>query len=219
MSELRETEHAFYRDPAHPANVRELARLGEVRKYRKGSVLVHEGDAGETLFVVMEGRVKVYAADASGREIIFGVVAAGDYFGEMTLDGGPRSASVMTLQPCVCAVVRRESLLAFIAREPDFALALLKRVIRRARSATVSAKNFVFIDVYGRLTHFLHENTKVETDGTAVMKERLTHQDLADRLGCSREMVSRILKDLENGGYIDIMDRHIRILTRLPAHW
>ena len=219
MSELRDTAHGFFHDPAHPAHVRELAQLGEIRRYRRGTILVHEGDAGDTLFVVMEGRVKVFTTDSGGREIVFGVVVAGDYFGEMTLDGGPRSASVMTLQASVCALIRREQLLEFLARRPDFSLELLKRVIRRARSATLSAKNFAFIDVYGRLTQFLQEQAEPEDDGTACVKERLTQQDIASRLGCSREMVSRILNDLKDGGYIDVIDRRIRIRTRLPAHW
>ena len=219
MSELSELTQTFQNDATHPKAVRELAALGEVRRYRKGTVLIHESDHGDTLFVVMEGRVKVFSTDANDREITFGVIGAGDYFGEMALDGGLRSASVITLEPSVCAIISRAVLLGYIAREPSFALDLLGKVIRRARSATNSARNLAFTDVYGRLTQYLHELAQPQTDGSALVAERLTHQEIASRIGCSREMVSRILKDLESGGYVELRERRIALVKRLPPRW
>ncbi len=218
-SELSALTHAFCSDPAHPQSVREIAALGDVRRYRKGTILIHEADRGDTLFVVMEGRVKVFSTDASDREITFGVIGTGDYFGEMALDGGPRSASVITMDPTVCSLITRPTLLAYIARQPSFALDVLSKVIRRARMATNSARNLAFIDVYGRLTQCLYELAKPQPDGTALIAERLTHQEIASRVGCSREMVSRILKDLESGGYVEMRERRIVLLTKLPARW
>jgi len=217
--ELDELVQQFCSDERNAPPVRALAALGDVRHYRKGSILIHESDVGDTLFVVIQGRVKVFSTDTNDREITFGVIGAGDYFGEMALDGRPRSASVITLEPTVCARVTRTTLLSYIARQPEFALELLSKVIHRARMATNSARNLAFIDVYGRLTQCLHELAVPQADGSAVIPERLTHQEIASRVGCSREMVSRILKDLESGGYTEVRDRRIALVKKLPARW
>ncbi|WP_394790181.1 Crp/Fnr family transcriptional regulator [Rhodoferax sp.] len=211
--------HEFHQDPAHPILVRELAALGEARRYRKGTILIHEADAGDTLFVVVDGKVKVYCTDANDKEITFGIIGPGDYFGEMALDGGPRAASVVTLEPTVCTLLTRSTLLSFIGQQPEFALDLLSKVIRRARLATNSARNLAFVDVYGRLSQCLYGLATLQADGTQLIADRITHQEIASRAGCSREMVSRILKDLENGGYIRIDKRRIVIVQTLPARW
>ncbi len=218
-SELSALTHAFCSDATHSSSLRTLAARGDVRRYRKGTILIHEADHGDTLFIVMEGRVKVFSTDANDREITLGVIGAGDYFGEMALDGGVRSASVMTLEPVACSVISRAMLLHHIAEDPSFALDLLGKVIRRARSATNSVRNLAFTDVYGRLTMLLEELAVPQPDGSAQLLERLTHQDLASRVGCSREMVSRILKDLEGGGHLEVRDRRIVLLGKLPQRW
>lgn len=171
------------------------------------------------MYILLEGRVKVYCTEEGGREIMFGLFGAGEYFGEMALDGGPRSASVATLEDCVCSVVTRAGLLAFISERPEFALELLAQVIRRLRLATRDARNLAFIDVYGRLSQCLQDLAEPQSDGTRRIEARLTHQDLASRVGCSREMVSRILKDLESGGHVRLEDRHIVLVGRLPRRW
>ena len=165
----------------HVALLHELAALGEVRRYRKGAILIHELDVGTTLFIVLSGQVKVYSTDANDKEITFGVFGAGEYFGEMSLDGGPRSASVITLEPTVCALVARTTLLAFIGTQPEFALALMSKLIRRLRMATTSARNLAFIDVYGRLTGCLHALAKPQSDGTQRIEERITPGDRQPR--------------------------------------
>ena len=210
---------AFVADARHPESLRALAARGDIRRYRKGTILIQEGDVGETLFIVIEGRVKVYCVDANDKEITFGVFGAAEYFGEMALDGGPRSASVITLEPTVCAVVHRRALSEFIAERPEFCFELLSKVIQRLRLATRDARNLAFIDVYGRITRLLNYMATVQPDGRRMVMERITHQEIASRAGCSREMVSRILKDLVSGGYIAVCDRHIALLARLPPRW
>jgi CRP/FNR family cyclic AMP-dependent transcriptional regulator len=218
-TDLADIARSFATDEQHPALLRELAAQGELRRYRKGTILIHEADVGDTLFIVLVGQVKVFCTDAKDKEITFGVLGAGEYFGEMALDGGPRSASVITQQPSVCALITRTTLLAFIARRPEFALELLSTVIRRVRLATTSARNLAFVDVYGRLTECLQGLATPQTDGTLRIEERITHQEIASRVGCSREMVSRILKDLENGAYLHIQDRRIVLAKKLPQRW
>lgn len=218
-TELAELTRNFAADESHPALLRELAALGEPRRYRKGTILIHEADVGDTLFIVLMGQVKVFCTDAADKEITFGVLGAGEYFGEMALDGGPRSASVITLRPSACALVSRATLLAFIAQRPQFALDLLSKVIHRVRMATTSARNLAFIDVYGRLSACLQGLATPQADGCRRIEERITHQEIASRIGCSREMVSRILKDLENGAYLRIQDRRIVLVKKLPLRW
>ncbi len=197
----------------------ELATLGEVRRYRKGSILINESDVGETLFIVLSGQVKAYSVDANDKEITFGVFGAGEYLGEMSLDGGPRSSSAVTLQATVCSVVTRTTLLGFIAKRPEFAMELLSKIIGRLRLTTTSARNLAFVDVYGRLTTCLLALATPQSDGTLRVEDRITHQEIASRAGCSREMVSRILKDLETGGYLRMVERRIVIVKKLPLRW
>src|SRR3569623_201209 len=117
-------------------SLRALALRGAFRNYRKNSVIINEGEIGDSLFVLLQGRVKVYSNDADGREITYNIVEAGDYFAEMWLDGGPRSASDKTLDQSTCSVVSRNALRDHLADEPEFALELVSQVIRRARAAT-----------------------------------------------------------------------------------
>jgi len=210
---------SFVANPAYAESLRALVVRSDVRRYRKGSILIHEGDVGDTLFVLLSGRVKVYCVDHNDKEITFGIFGPSEYFGEMALDGGPRSASVITLEPTVCAVITRRALLEFIAQRPEFALEILSKVIQRLRLATRDARNLAFIDVYGRLTRLLNELATEQPDGRRQIAERITHQEIASRVGCSREMVSRILKDLASGGYLVVENRRIVLLTRLPQRW
>src|SRR4051812_43330431 len=200
-------------------SLRALALRGTFRTYRKNSVIINEGEIGESLFVLLEGRVKVYSNDADGREITYNIVEQGDYFAEMWLDGGPRSASVMTLDPSVCSVVSRQALREHLAAEPEFALELVSQVIRRARAATETARNMALLDVYGRVIVTLESQQGPAKPDAPIVLTQITHQNIASRVGASREMVSRLLKDLEKGGYIELGVKRITLLKKLPARW
>jgi len=209
----------LFEQPALSEALRALARRGELRRYRKGTVLIEEGDRGDTLFIILSGRLRAYATSESGREITYGVYGPGEYLGEMSLDGGPRSASVVTLELTECAVVGPQSLRQHIAEHPEFAFELLSKVIRRARAATLSAKQLALNDVYGRLVALLNTRATPLPDGTRRVEERLTHQEMANLLGCSREMVSRLMKDLTVGGYLREQDRRWILRQPLPHRW
>ncbi len=212
------------RDPIDPIAVlpdslQLLARRGELKRFRKGHRLIEEGELGDTLFIILKGRVRAFASGDKGREITHGTYGVGEYIGEISLDGGPRSASVDVIEACECAVVTRQTLLQHIAEHPEFALELLAKVIRRARSATLNVKQLALNDVYGRLVLMLNELAVPKADGTRLIAERLTHREIANRLGCSREMVSRLMKDLEGGGYlVDAGIGHC-LPKHLPARW
>lgn len=200
-------------------SLRALAIRGSVRSYRKNTVIINEGEVGESLFVLLEGRVKVYSNDADGREITYNTVESGDYFAEMWLDGGPRSASVMTLEPSICSIVSRAALREHLADEPEFALELVAQVIRRARAATETARNMALLDVYGRVIVTLESQQGPAKPDAPITLTQITHQNIASRVGASREMVSRLLKDLEKGGYIELGVKRITLLKKLPARW
>jgi CRP/FNR family cyclic AMP-dependent transcriptional regulator len=198
--------------------VRELASHGQVRAFAKNAVIINEGDNSNTLFVLLSGRVKIYSSDVSGREIIYDDHGPGEYVGEMALDGQPRSASVMTLEPTVCSVLNREEVRQAITTNPDIAIQMISTLIGRARVATASVRNLALLDVYGRVARLLLDMAE-DKDGKLVIPERLTQQDIGDRVGASRDMVSRIFKDLVAGGYIRIEHKIITILRKPPERW
>ena len=204
---------------ASAPSIAALARRGEVRRYRKGMLLIQEGDQGDTLYIVLEGRLRAFSEGDNGREITYGIYGVGEFIGEMSLDGGPRSASVETLLDTSCAVITRATLARHIAEEPSFAFELLAKVIRRARAATVSAKQLALNDVYGRLKLLLESTAVAQDDGSLWVPERLTHQQMAQHLGCSREMVSRVMKDLQAGGFAFNAGTGLRWKGRLPLRW
>ena len=204
--------------PLEEATLRAIAETGIVRTFPKNAVLIHEGDSGDALYIVLQGRVKVYASNAQGREFAIAFHGPGEYVGEMTLDGGVRSASVVTIDPTVCAIVHREQFREFILKNPDFALHLIEKLIMRVRATTEDVKSLALTDVYGRLVRVLLSLAQ-EREGQVVVAEKLTQQDIAERVGSSRDMISRLMKDLVAGGYLAVEDRTIVILKRPPAAW
>jgi len=202
-----------------PSPLQKLAALGVQRRYRTHAMLIEEGDQGGSVYLVLSGRLRAFVSDARGREVTLGLHGPGEYVGEMSLDGGLRSASVQAVEPTICAVVTRETMLRHIASDPEFSLGLIVRLIRRARLATESARSMALLDVYSRLRKFLEERAQAQADGTRRIGERLTHQAIASEIGCSREMVSRLIKDLEGGGYVESGGRQLVLLRDLPARW
>jgi CRP/FNR family cyclic AMP-dependent transcriptional regulator len=199
--------------------LREIARRGGVRSYPTNAVLINEGDATDSLFILLSGRVKVYSTNADGKEVVISIRGTGEYVGEMALDGGVRSASVMTLEPTTCSVVSGSSLREFIAAHPDFASHLIRKLIRSVRQATESVKSLALEDVYARVVRLLTDLSDPGADGQRRVRERLTQQGIADRVGASRGMVSRIFKDLGAGGYIAQDNGHIVVVRKLPTAW
>lgn len=205
-------------DALHDELLREIAARGNVKQYPAHAVIINEGDAADSLFIVLAGRVKVYAANEAGKEVILSTLGRGEYVGELALDGGARSASVMTMEPTRCAVVTGASLRDFLAAHPDFALHLIRDLIGRVRRLTGSVKNLALEDVYHRVVALLQELSQPQ-DGQRVVAQKLTQQDIADHVGSSREMVSRIFKELVTGGYLRVDAGRITILKTPPAAW
>jgi len=200
-------------------SLRALARRGELRRLRKGAQIIAEGEAGDTLFIVLAGRLRAYSVAADGRELTYAYYGPGEYVGEMSLDGGPRSAHVEVVEPGLAAWITRRTLEQHLSEDPHFAFELLAKVIRRARAATLGLKQHALNDVYGRLKALLEELAAAEPDGRAVIDPAPSHLEMSQQLGCSREMVSRVMKDLERGGYVEVGRRRVVVARALPAKW
>lgn len=199
--------------------LREIAERGNVKRYPAHTVLITEDDAADTLYIILSGRVKVYASNDSGKDVILSVLTTGDLVGEMAIDGGSRSASVMTLEPTSCAVVVGADLRAFIVAHPDFAHHLLLKLIARVRWLTGRVKSLALEDVYGRVVALLQATSEPDGEQHRIVTQKMTQQDIAEHVGSSREMVSRIFKELTVGGYISVEGGRIRVLKTPPAAW
>lgn len=206
--------------PGASALLCQLAARGVRHSYRRGRLLIAEGDGGDALYIVLSGRLRAFSVDPhSEREITFGSYGVGEYVGEMSLDGGPRSASVEVLQRCEVALVTRATLTAFIGEHPAFAFELLAKVIGRARAATLSARQLALNDCYGRLKAALDALAEPAPDGVRLIRSPPTHLALSQQIGCTRAMVTRLLGSLSRRGCLQRSARAWRLLQPLPVRW
>lgn len=208
--------------PRLTVELQTLADLGVQRSFRKGAVILNDSEVGDAVYILIQGRVRVFGAAPTGKEITYGIIEAGEYFGEMALDGGTRSASIEAMEPCLCSVVPNAHVLAFMRDHSEFAVDLLHKAIGRARSATGAARDMALLDVYERLAQGLNRLASFTPGDSATPKpieNLITHAEIAANIGASREMVSKLMKDLERGGYLAVENRQITLLKKLPARW
>ncbi|MDH5445637.1 MAG: Crp/Fnr family transcriptional regulator [Gammaproteobacteria bacterium] len=204
----------------NPSDSDILTQHSTTRTYPANSILINEGDDTDSLYVVLQGEVKVYASDENGKEVILNILGPGEYFGELALvDNEPRSASVKTIQPTKVMIIAKAEFKKVLADNPDMAFNMIQSLAKQVRDLTNNVKSLALMDVYGRVAHTLLDLASEMEDGKMVVNQKLTHQDIADMVGASREMVSRILKDLVNGGYISIKSKIVTINEKLPAGW
>ncbi|SDZ96316.1 Crp/Fnr family transcriptional regulator [Variovorax sp. YR216] len=195
-----------------------IAPRGVTRTFPAHAILINEGDTTDSLYIVLSGRVKVYASSEDGREVVLTEYGPGEYFGELAIDGEKRSASIKALGPCTCRVVQGTELRQFLLEQPDFAVHLTHKLIGMVRRLTDQVRSMALQDVYGRMVRVLTELSDPVGE-ERVMRNKLTQQDIADRVGASREMVNRVMKELSAGGYIGQRDGRMVILRKLPAAW
>jgi len=195
-----------------------VAAMATVRTYPKRAIIVTEGDDTDSMYVVLSGKARVFVADDKGGEVQLNRIGPGEYFGEITLDGGPRSASVMAVEDCKCAVVKRTELTPFLEKNPELALHIMRKLAHRVRDLTENVRSLALMDVYGRVARLLLELAE-DKEGKLVISEVLTHKDIASRVGASREMISRIFSDLSDGGYVRKEDGHLVIARKPPPRW
>lgn len=188
-----------------------------VRSFPRNTVIINEGDRTNSVYLIRSGRVKVFLLSEDGRRVDITVLESGDFFGEMVLDQGPRSASVVTLVASQLSVIPQSLFREFLTKNPDFAMRVILKLILRTRGLLKNVKSLALLDVYGRVARILLELATVE-DGKLLIKDKLPAQDIAYRIGASREAVSRILKELTQGGYIQKEGKRWTIVKHLPPH-
>jgi CRP/FNR family cyclic AMP-dependent transcriptional regulator len=196
----------------------EIQRHGAVKSFKKNTIVISQDDETDSLYIILSGSVKVYVSGADGREAVLNHQGAGEYFGDLALiDKQPRAASVMTTEPSRFMIISRDDFMRCLSGHPEIALNLIKPLTSRIRMLAQNVSNLALLDVYGRVAHTLLQEAK-EHNGLLVT-DKLTQQDIADMVGASRAMVSRILKDLRAGGYISIEKKRITIQQKLPERW
>ena len=205
-------------DPVSNTLLSEIAARGGMRRFPAHAILINEGDSSDSLYFVVEGRLKAFTTSEDGREVVLAEHGPGEYFGELSLDGGRRSASIKALEPCCCRIVPGSELRHFLAEHPDFAMHLARRLIRMVRRLTEQVHALAVQDVYGRLARVLMEASD-PVGSERVTRHRMTQQDIADRIGSSREMVNRVLRELTAGGYVSVAEGRYVIHRKLPSGW
>lgn len=195
---------------------REVDRLLEVveeKNFAKDSVILTQDDLGDTLFIIVRGKVKIVLLSEEGKEITLSTLRDGDFFGEMSLlDGEPRSANVVALENSSLLIMRRDEFLKQLRKSPEIALRIMVEMSKRLRRADEKIRSLALLDVYARVSQILLQLAKSEGEKTKkgmVIKKRPTHQDIANMVGTSRETVSRVLSDLSKAGYIAIKGKEI----------
>jgi CRP/FNR family cyclic AMP-dependent transcriptional regulator len=192
----------------------ELLGLGACahrRIYRRGEYIFHQGDTGDAVFVLTEGRVKVIFASEDGDEMILATLQPPEVFGELALiDGGPRSASIQTLEPTTVLTLTRATLLDLMARRPGVTDVVLRSLGGLVRRMIAQAGDLVFMDLHGRVAKLLLRLIEAHADDTAErlsLDLKMTQSDLAAMVGGSRQSVNQILHQFERRGYLHIEGR------------
>jgi CRP/FNR family transcriptional regulator, cyclic AMP receptor protein len=202
----------LFRELDRPS-VRSFAELTREQRFAKNAMIVAEGDAGDALYVVRAGEVRVMLVGDDGREVILNVLGVGAHFGELALiDGRPRSAHVIATQPSVLLVLRRVDFRQRVEQNPAVAWTMMVELSRRLRQADGTIGSLVLLDVPGRVAKVLLEHATPGEPATLV--RQLTHQTIAHMIGASRETVSRAMAEFQEKEYIAVQRRVVTIINR-----
>lgn len=194
-------------------DIQALARLTTRRRYPKDTVVFFENEQGDTLFMILEGRVRVTILGDDGREVILSVLGPGDFFGEIALlDNEPRSATAIAAEDSELLLLQRNEFQGAMSENPSISGALIRVLSARLRRANHQISTLALLDVYGRVARVILDIAREEgrrlKDGRIAFR-RATHQELANRIGTTRETVTRMLKDLERQGLITVDGREV----------
>ena len=174
------------------------------KSFPRGTTIIAAGDPTESLYVVISGRLKVMMSDDEGREVILSMLGPSEFFGEMGLiDDSPRSATVITLEPCELLVLSKRDFKKCVSEHFEMAMTVMRGLVKRLREADRKIGSLALMDVYGRVARLLLEMSE-RIEGRQVVTRKVAKQDIAKMIGASREMVSRVMKDLQMSGYIEV---------------
>ena len=187
------------------SQIERLAAGSVRRNFPRGRTIVAEGEPSQSLYVLLSGRAKVQRSDTEGKEVILSVLGSGECFGEMSLiDDAPRSASVITLESSDFISIAKDSFKSVLVSSPEISLRIMKGLVKRLREADKKIETLALLDVYGRVARVLLDFSE-PVGNDRIVKNKLPRQEIAKMIGASREMVSRVMKGLENEGYITAM--------------
>jgi len=200
------------------ADLEAISNHSNTKRYRKNTIIFSQGDESDSLFILLSGRLKVFVSDDEAKEVVLGYLKPGEYVGELALiDREPRSASVITMEESRLSIISHRDFTELLEINRQISSHIMATLARRTRALASSVESLALLDVYGRTARVLLQQA-TEKDGVLIT-DRLTHQDIANMVGASREMVSRIMKELKQGGYITVQEKQIRINQNLPAKW
>ena len=189
--------------------LRMLTSMVARKSVSRSTTIMTGGDPTDSLYIVLSGRLKVMMSDAEGKEVIHTILGPGEFFGEMGLiDDEPRSATVVAIEACELLYIAKRDFKKCLAENFDMAMAVMRGLVRRLREADRKIGSLALLDVYGRVARLLLDMSE-NVDGEKIVTKRLPKQDIAKMIGASREMVSRVMKDLQMGGYIEMRGSNI----------
>jgi CRP/FNR family cyclic AMP-dependent transcriptional regulator len=186
-----------------------LTKVVRRNSFLRGATIIAAGDVTDSLYVVISGRFKVIIGDKTGREIILAVLGPGEYFGEMVpIEDNTRSASVVAMEPGDLLVLSKNEFRKCLQDNFEMAMTMLRCAVQRLREADRKIGRLALMDVYSRVAGHLLEMSET-IDGQHVIAQKIVKQQMADTVGASREMVSKVMKDLQAGGFIEVRGKAI----------
>jgi len=200
------------------ADIEMVASQTITRQFPKNTVIVSQGDDTDSFYVIVQGKVDVFLHNDKGKEIIINTLGECESFGELAPLGSiPRQASIITTEDSTFGVISRQIFMDTLLVKPAIAMRIIDLLITRIQDLTEEVSSLALEDVYNRVVRVLYKHA--DEVGEKLVTEKLTQQDIASRVGATREMVHRILKELKTGGYISIEGKHITIEKKLPPGW
>jgi CRP/FNR family cyclic AMP-dependent transcriptional regulator len=219
MSDLTDTleDITLFRD-LDEDDIQKVASQTVIRQFPKNTVVVSQGDETDSFYVILKGKVDVFLQNDKGKEIIINTMGVCEAFGELAPLGGiPRQASIITTEDSTFGIISRQVFMDTLLAKPTVSMQIIDLLIHRIQDLTEDVSSLALEDVYNRVVRILYKHA--EAVGEKLITEKLTQQDIASRVGATREMVHRILKELKKGGYISIEGKHITIEKKLPPGW
>lgn len=187
---------------------------GQKKLYAKNTIIIKEGSSSDDAYIINSGKVKIILSNEQGHEVVLSVLKKGEYFGEMALiDMETRSATAMTMEDTELTEISQNAFMECLKAHPDIAERIMLGLVARLREANKKISSFALMNVRERVTNMLL-GLASERDGLLVVTEKLTHQHIANSVGASREMITRILKKMISDGQIRIEGKRIILLKQ-----
>ena len=197
-------------------SLKELAEKIKEIKFKKKSVIIHEGDESSTLYFIISGKVKIFCTDENNKHVILALQEAGTSFGVLSLlSDVPRSATVEAIETTICGTISKLDFIQWIHAHPEVAIELMIDLTEKIRNLTEKVKQLALSNAYERTIKVLYELAKTENN-IMVIRNKPTQESLATMVGTSRESICKFLNALRDGGYLEISGKTIRILKKLP---